>query len=68
MMNFEQRILAITKSITDIHAYFFAGTMFLETEDSEIATKVYTALSVNNQSIGIVFGKCGQSETFYDFV
>lgn len=67
-MNFEQRILAIVKSVTKTRAYFFQGTMFLETEDSEIATNVYNALAINNQSIGIIFGKCGQSETSYDFV
>lgn len=68
MMTFEQRQLAITKSVTDASAYFFKGTMFLKTEDSEIATKVYEALCVNNQSMGIIFGLCGQSETSYDFV
>lgn len=68
MMNFEERQLAIVKSVTSTRAYFFQGTMFLETEDSEIATKVYNALAVNNQSIGIAFGKCGQSETSYDFI
>jgi hypothetical protein len=68
MMNFEERCLAITESVTDVRAYFFQGTMFLETEDSAIATKVYNALAVNNQSIGIEFGLCGQSETFYDFI
>lgn len=68
MMNFEQRQLSIAKSVTDKRVYFFQGTMFLETEDSEIATKVYNALTVNNQSMGIIFGKCGQSETSYDFV
>jgi|688.fasta_scaffold48371_15 hypothetical protein len=68
MMNFEDRCIAITQSVTDKRAYFFQGTMFLETEDSKIATDVYNALSINNQSIGIIFGKCGQSETSYDFV
>jgi hypothetical protein len=68
MMDFEQRQLAITASVTPTRAYFFQGTMFLETEDSEIATKVYNALAINNQSCGIIFGKCGQSETSYDFV
>ena len=68
MMNFEDRCLAIVKSVTDKRAYFFQGTMFLESEDSVIATQVYTALSVNNQSVGIVFGLAGQSETYYDFV
>lgn len=68
MMTFEDRCIAIVKSITNIRAYFFHGTMFLETEDSEVATKVYSALAINNQSMGIIFGKCGQSETSYDFV
>lgn len=68
MMNFEERCLAIVSSVTGKRAYFFNGTMFLETEDSKIATEVYNALSVNNQTVGIIFGKCGQSETSYDFV
>lgn len=67
-MHFEQRQLAIVASVTSIRAYFFQGTMFLETEDSEIATKVYSALAINNQSCGVIYGKCSQSETSYDFV
>ena len=68
MMNFEDRQLAIAKSVTNVRAYFFQGTMYLETQDSKIATEVYNALAINNQSCGISFGKCGQSETSYDFV
>jgi hypothetical protein len=68
MMNFEDRCIAIAKSVTAKRAYFFQGTMFLETEDSKIATEVYDALVINNQTCGIIFGKCGQSETSYDFV
>lgn len=68
MMNFEDRCIEIVKSVTSKRAYFFQGSMFLETEDSKIATEVYNALSINNQTIGICFGKAGQSETFYDFV
>lgn len=68
MMDFESRQLAIVKSVTDVRAYFFNGTMFLETEDSKIATEVYNALAINNQSLGLIYGKCGQSETSYDFV
>lgn len=68
MMNFEERCLEIVKSVTSKRAYFFHGTMFLESEDSEIAVKVFNALAVNNQSLGIIFGKAGQSETSYDFV
>ena len=68
MMSFEERCLAIVADVTSKRAYFFQGTMFLETEDSEIATKVYNALAVNNQTVGIQYGLAGQSETFYDFV
>ena len=68
MMNFEDRCLAIVKTVTNKRAYFFQGSMFLETEDSVIATQVYNALAVNNQSVGVIFGKAGQGETFYDFV
>lgn len=67
-MNFEQRILSIVKSVTGKRAYFFNGTMFLETEDSAIANRVYTALVTSGLGIGVIFGKCGQSETSYDFV
>jgi hypothetical protein len=67
MMDFETRCLEIVKSVTAANAYFFSGTMFLNTKDSKIATQVYSALSVNNQTIGIVFGLAGD-ETFYDFV
>ena len=68
MMSFEERCLAIVKSVTGNRAYFFQGTLFLETEDSKIATEVYNALSINNQTVGISYGLAGQSETFYDFV
>lgn len=68
MMNFEERCLAIVKSVTDVPADFYNGTMFLATEDSVIATQVYNALSVNNQSVGICYGKASAGETYYDFV
>lgn len=67
MMDFETRCLEIVKSVTAVKAYFFSGTMFLETADSKIATQVYSALSANNQTVGIAFGLSGD-ETFYDFV
>ena len=66
-MNFEDRCIAIVKSVTEKRAYFFQGTMFLETTDSKIATAVYNALYINNQTCGIEYGKC-DSETFYDFI
>lgn len=67
MMSFEDRCLAITADVTSVPAYFFQGTMFLQTTDSEIATRVYNALFYNNQSCGVIFGKCGD-ETSYDFI
>lgn len=68
MMNFEDRCLAIVKSVTDVPADFYNGTLFLQTEDSVIATQVYSALYINNQTIGICYGKASAGETFYDFV
>mgnify|MGYP006118695765 FL=1 len=68
MMNFEQRCLAITKSVTDINASFFNGTMFLDTQDSVVVAEVFELLSISNQLVGIQSGKSGQSETYYDFV
>jgi hypothetical protein len=67
-MSFEDRALAIVADVTDVPAYFEFGTMFLKTDDSSIAAKVYNALSINHQSLGISFGKIGNGETSYDFV
>jgi len=63
----EATVLAVVKSITNTRAYFFNGTMFLETEDSKIATDVFFALC-DQVTPAISFGKCGQSETSYDFL
>jgi hypothetical protein len=67
MMSFEERCLSVVKSVTDKYAYFFNGTMFLETEDSKIATDVFFKLC-DEITPAISFGKCGQSETSYDFL
>jgi hypothetical protein len=67
MTNFESRVLATVKTVTDIRAYFFNGTMFLETEDSAVATNVFFELC-DRITPAISFGKCGQSETSYDFL
>jgi hypothetical protein len=53
--------------VTDVRAYFFQGTMFLETEDSKVAVKVFNALQ-KDLNCGVIFGLAGQSETSYDFV
>lgn len=66
-MGFEKKVLAVVESITDVRAYFFQGTLFLETEDSKIATDVFFALCDQITS-AISYGKAGQSETSYDFL
>jgi hypothetical protein len=64
---FESNVLNVVKSVTDVRAYFFHGTLFLETEDSAIATDVFFKLC-DEVTPAISFGKCGQSETSYDFL
>lgn len=63
----EQKVLEVVKSVTNTGAYFFNGTLFLETEDSKIAVDVFDAL-YEKVTAAIAFGKCGQSETSYDFL
>ena len=65
----ESKVLEVVKSVTgDEHvAYFFNGTLFLETVDSKIATDVFFALC-DQVTSALSFGKCGQSETSYDFL
>lgn len=67
MMSFEERCLAIAKSVTKVDASFFNGTMFLETQDASIVNEVYRMLSGNNQTVDIFFGKSGIEATYYDF-
>lgn len=63
----EQKVLEVVKSVTNTGAYFFNGTLFLETQDSKIAVDVFDAL-YEKVTAAIAFGKCGQSETSYDFL
>lgn len=63
----EQKVLEVVKSVTDKGAYFFNGTLFLDTQDSKIAVDVFDAL-YEQVTAAIAFGKCGQSETSYDFL
>ncbi len=63
----EAKVLEVVKSVTNVRAYFFNGTMFLETEDSKIATDVFFKLC-DDVTPAISFGKAGQSETSYDFL
>ena len=63
---FEAKVLDVVKSVTDTPAYFFNGTLFLETVDSKIATDVFFELC-DRITPALAFGKCG-SETSYDFL
>ena len=66
-LDFEDKVLAVVKSVTTTRAYFFGGTLFLETEDSKIATDVFFELC-DRVTPAISYGLCGQSETSYDFL
>jgi len=66
-MGFEKRVLNVVKEVTDTPAYFFEGTLFLETEDSKTAVTVFNALR-EQVTAAIAFGRAGQSETSYDFI
>ena len=63
----EAKVLEVVKSVTSKRAYFFNGTLFLETEDSKIATDVFFKLC-DDVTPAISYGLCGQSETSYDFL
>ena len=63
----EAKVLEVVQSVTDTDAYFFNGTLFLETGDSKIATDVFNALW-EKVTAAIAFGKIDDSETYYDFL
>ena len=65
-MGFEKRVLSVVAEVTDVPAYFYNGTMFLETTDSKVATEVFDSL-YERITAALAFGKCG-SETSYDFL
>jgi hypothetical protein len=52
--------------VTDTNAYFYNGTLFLETVDSDIAVRVFNAIW-ENITAAVAFGKVG-NETSYDFL
>ncbi len=62
----EAKVLEVVKSVTDTVAYFFNGTLFLETHDSKIAVDVFNAIW-DQITPCVSFGKCGD-ETSYDFM
>ena len=63
----ESKVLEVVKSVTDTQASFFEGTLFLETQDSKIAVEVFNAIR-EQVTAALMFGKTGQTETFYDFI
>lgn len=67
MMNFEERVLKIVKTQTQSEAYFFAGTLYVKTQDSRVATNIFNALYAN-VTAALAFGKSGMEETYYDFI
>ena len=66
-MGFEKIVLDVVAEVTNVPADFYNGTLFLETDDSKIATDVFNALYANVTK-GIIFGKASCTETYYDFV
>jgi hypothetical protein len=62
----ETKVLEVVKSVTDTPAYFFNGTLFLKTADSEIAVNVFNAIW-EQVTAAIAFVKVG-NETAYDFL
>lgn len=65
-MGFEKRVLSVVETVTDTPAYFYEGTLFLETADSKTAVAVFNALH-EQVTAAISFGKVG-NETSYDFL
>jgi hypothetical protein len=65
-MSFENRVLAVVESVTNVPATFTNGTLFLNTIDSKTAVKVFNAI-YTEVTTGIMMGTMC-SETYYDFV
>lgn len=65
-MGFEKRVLNVVGEVTEIPAYFYEGTLFLQTDDSVIATGVFNKLwdYVDGR---VMYCKAG-TETAYDFL
>jgi hypothetical protein len=62
----EAKVLEVVKSVTNTDAYFFNGTLFLNTGDSKTAVEVFSAI-YNGVTPAITFCKSG-NETVYDFI
>jgi hypothetical protein len=66
-MGFEKKVLEVVKTVTDKSAYFYEGTLFLETQDSVVATQVFNVLR-EEITEAIAYGKVGVYDTSYDFL
>jgi hypothetical protein len=64
---FEAKVIEVVKTVTSVPAYFYEGTLFLETQDSVTATRVFNALA-KEVTPALAYGKCGVFETSYDFL
>jgi hypothetical protein len=64
-MGWEKTVLNVVKATTDTPAYFYNGTLFLETVDSKIAVEVFNAIRVLDPAISLA--KVGD-ETAIDFL
>lgn len=62
----EIQVLAVVAKITPATAYFFNGSLVVETADSAIATKVFDAIWEKITPC-IAFSKVG-NETIVDFI
>lgn len=62
----ESKVLEVVKSVTETNAYFFNGTLFLETADSKVAVEVFNAIW-EKVTAAVAFVKAGD-ETMYDFL
>jgi hypothetical protein len=62
----EFKVLEVVSKVTNTPAFFYNGTLFLETTDSAIATRVFDAIW-SNVTAAVAFQKVG-SETAFDFL
>jgi hypothetical protein len=63
---FQTKVLETVRGVTDTPAYFFEGTLFVQTTDSAIAVRVFDVIW-EKITAAVAFGKVG-SETSYDFL
>lgn len=61
----ESKVLEVVKTVTDKTAYFFEGTLFVETTDSSVAVTLFNVLR-EKVTAALAFQRVG-SETAYDF-